>query len=389
MRSSRPSRPCWRRPREPPAPAVSPLAPVEALLAAAAPLVDVTPLRTAWEARQDPPVHLLVVGRRSVGRSSLLNAWAGRRVADTGLGGVTTEPLTVEGPGVVLTELPGLEDVRDAARLARHVDRADAVVWVVDGLQPGTGVERAVLEAAVPRGMALHVVVSRLDLVDPEEHDPILERIRRLAAPWEPRSVRGEDPRRAAVGLVARVWPERSPRRRAALATGVEAVAAALAHLQPPEDPEVVAEEAAGIWRSRVDVAWREAAREAREGGALFRDEAAGALVRRLQDAAADLARPVRARLGTAPGWSPPEPGSLDLGGQVRDLVSGTAGVVRDLRVRAAALAAEGEAAWRSWARGADTAWLRSRRAAVLEARAAVAGARQAVEPLEAPGAPD
>ena len=108
---------------------------VERALAAAGAVVDVAPLRAAWEDREAPPVHLRVVGRRSVGKSCLVAALTGRP-RPTGLGGVTGADEQVWGTGAVVTDTVAMEEPLAAAdAIAAALPALDAIVWVVDGLR--------------------------------------------------------------------------------------------------------------------------------------------------------------------------------------------------------------------------------------------------------------
>ena len=98
-------------------------------------LVDTSGLAralAAWSA----PWRVAVVGRRSVGKSSLVNAVAGHMACVVGLGGVTREASTVAlADGVQLIATPAIASV-DAGLtlLAPVLAVADMVLWVVDGL---------------------------------------------------------------------------------------------------------------------------------------------------------------------------------------------------------------------------------------------------------------
>lgn len=221
-------------------------------------------LLETWRA----PWRVVVVGRTSVGKSTLVNRVAGERVRPTGLGGVTREPAEVVVGDGIWVDTPPLEEA------SPDLAEADQVVWVVDGLQPVTLSERTTLREALPEGTPLEVRVSRFDLVDPAEHAAILDRVRALAPPA--RSVLGLDLRRDPLALDR---PERSPRR-------VRALRAAILELREtlPEvlDPTRIREEARAAWRALVQEAEAAVERAVREQDVWHRDVA----LRRLRDEA-------------------------------------------------------------------------------------------------------
>lgn len=348
------------------------LAAVPEVIEAAGDWVDVSALRVAWEARDDAPVVWAVVGRRSVGKSSVVNALvhAGAR---TGLGGVTTETTRYEGEGLALLDTAGMEDPLEAAdRLETLLSRVDGLIWVVDGLQPLTRIEREALDDAVPPDVAVVVLVTRLDLVDPEERPAILQRVRVGTSRRAPLGVHAVDGRAEEVrALLPRPPWWRSPARRQALRAAVEGVERSLAHLPLPPDPAGILERVAKTWHEEVHDAHDLVAAQARDGRHLFRDQALAELHRRVVEAWQGANDTLRRELGGSP-WTPPAPEGLDLAGQLQDLVSGTAGVLRGLRAGASAWVAEGELAIRQLSRGAAARALEQRRISLESAKEAV-----------------
>lgn len=144
------------------------------------------------------PTRVVLLGLRTVGKSTLVNLLAGERRAETGMGGVTREVTHYQLDGVELIDTPGLDRIEEALAvfdpLLADVDR---LVWVVDGTQPVTRREREVLELCLRPHTEVRVVVSRLDLVDAEEHASVLRRVASLTAPWSPTSLQALDLRRA------------------------------------------------------------------------------------------------------------------------------------------------------------------------------------------------
>lgn len=142
----------------------------QVLLDALAPWVDTHPLR----ALLDAPTRIVLLGRTGVGKTSLINRMTGQ-ARPVGLGGVTRAIEPVPDGSVTWIDTPGIDDPwASIDRLGPVCDDADAVLWVVDGLQPLTHTERQVLDA-IWSG-PLDVVVSRADLVA-DELDSVRARV--------------------------------------------------------------------------------------------------------------------------------------------------------------------------------------------------------------------
>lgn len=306
---------------------------VEGALAAAGEVVDVTALREVWATREAPPARWLVVGRRGAGKSRLVNRLTGADAA-IGLGGVTTEVRACAGEGLVLTDTPGLEHELDGADLVEDaLPSVDGLLWVVDGLQPLTSLERAVMRGAVPDAVPVVAVVSRLDLVDPAEHDAIFHRVRSLLAGRFLVAARPASELPALRRDLSRIHALQSPFRRATLRPPLLDLQAALGHLSDALGPAPgdLAHEAALDWRARVDDAHQTVAARVRDATLVFRDEALQALHTRLLSAADAVRKSLRTTLGAAPGWRPEPPDQLDLAGQAADLFGGTRHVLDGL----------------------------------------------------------
>jgi tRNA modification GTPase len=89
-------------------------------------------------------LHVVILGAPNVGKSSLLNALAGHdRAIVTAIPGTTRdvlrEPIDVDGLPITIVDTAGLRDTVDEveiegiARAERESQRADLVLWVVDG----------------------------------------------------------------------------------------------------------------------------------------------------------------------------------------------------------------------------------------------------------------
>ena len=124
------------------------------------------------------------------------------------------------------------------------------ILWVVDGLQPATRTEREVLEAVCLEGQARIAIVSRLDLVDPDEREAILERVRQVL---DSDSVpQGGDLRSFEPDLTAVLPGETSARRDLARTYAARTALAALEALPPLESRAEVGARLAKTWREHV-----------------------------------------------------------------------------------------------------------------------------------------
>lgn len=322
---------------------------VDEALTRAGALISVEGLARAWGSREAGPHRWLVIGRQGVGKSRLVNALVDSDAA-VGLGGVTSEVTAYQAEHLVLLDSPALEDEFDGMDLIEaHLQTVDGLLWVVDGLQPLTALERRIVDRVVPPWVGVVAAVTRLDLVDGTEHDAILNRVSQLL---QHRALQGPVPA-SEVALLRQAltrppW-RASPRRRAELRMATTALGQALAHLSPNDEGMALAEWSAQVcldWRAAVGVAHEAVVERVRNGEILFRDQALAALGEALDRAAAEVRATIAQRMGQAPQWRPTPPEAMDVWGQARDLVAGTPGVLRGLREGAAAWAAEGEIAF-------------------------------------------
>ena len=127
------------------------------------------------------PAKWVVLGRVGAGKTTLVNRWALAH-APTGLGGITQVSVPHPVGEAILWDTPGIDDP-DAAivGLGDLLDGADGIVWVVDGLQPLTASERRVVAELVDDDTPRIVIVSRGDLLDPEDAAGVAARVHALA----------------------------------------------------------------------------------------------------------------------------------------------------------------------------------------------------------------
>jgi [FeFe] hydrogenase H-cluster maturation GTPase HydF len=122
-------------------------------------------------------LHLALMGRANVGKSSLLNLMLGQDIAITSpIAGTTTDvvekamELLPIGP-VLFLDTAGLDDVSElsGARLqktAKVFDRADVIILVAEA-DTWTGYEETVLDEANKLNIPLLIVVNKIDLRPP------------------------------------------------------------------------------------------------------------------------------------------------------------------------------------------------------------------------------
>jgi len=138
--------------------------------------------------RQSQRLEIVAFGTISSGKSSLLNALAGRDVFRTNVVGGTTVTRSdipwPAGDSVVLVDTPGLAEVRGESRAAESAaaaKNADLVLFVVDG--PLKAYERDLLAALAKMEKRIVVCLNKEDWYDEPQRDELLSQIVEQVAP--------------------------------------------------------------------------------------------------------------------------------------------------------------------------------------------------------------
>jgi hypothetical protein len=140
--------------------------------------------------RESQRLEIVAFGTISSGKSSLLNALAGREVFRTNVVGGTTKSqseipwVAAATDRVVLVDTPGLAEVRGesrAAEAAAAAKNADLVLFVVDG--PLKAYERDLLSALVEMEKRIVVCLNKEDWYDAAQRDELLAQIVEQVAP--------------------------------------------------------------------------------------------------------------------------------------------------------------------------------------------------------------
>jgi GTPase len=152
------------------------------------------PKPTDDQAAEPAKIHLAVLGRPNVGKSTLLNKLLGEeRFVASAVPGTTRdavdEEVTWKGRRYVLTDTAGLRkkrvvidkvEVFSAQRALRAVEKADVVVVLTDATQLGVDQDARIAAQAEERGRAIILVVNKWDLVS--DKDGEAKRLRDEAA---------------------------------------------------------------------------------------------------------------------------------------------------------------------------------------------------------------
>ncbi|HUJ26611.1 MAG TPA: ribosome biogenesis GTPase Der [Myxococcales bacterium] len=134
-------------------------------------------------AEEEKKIHLAVLGRPNVGKSTLLNRLLGEeRFVASAMPGTTRdavdEELTWQGRRYVLTDTAGLRkkrqvvdkvEVFSAQKALRAVEKADVVVVLTDATELGVEQDARIAAQAEERGRAVILCVNKWDLVRDKE----------------------------------------------------------------------------------------------------------------------------------------------------------------------------------------------------------------------------
>jgi len=126
------------------------------------------------------PIHLAVIGRPNVGKSSLVNRFLGTdRVIVSEVGGTTRDaidlPLSFESRDLVLIDTAGLRrqakvgesvEYYTSLRSRRAAERADVALVVCDATDGITSQDLRIAELAMRSGCATALVLNKWDLAD-------------------------------------------------------------------------------------------------------------------------------------------------------------------------------------------------------------------------------
>ena len=149
-------------------------------------LVDALPASEERSAEEEKADRLAIMGRPNVGKSSLLNALLGdERALVSPTPGTTRDPIDTElifdGVPVVLIDTAGIRRKSSSRdRLERYsllrgihaMERADAVLLVLDASAGVLAQDQHVAGYALDAGKGLVIVVNKIDLVEPAERKP-------------------------------------------------------------------------------------------------------------------------------------------------------------------------------------------------------------------------
>ena len=149
-------------------------------------IVEALPPQQAAPAVEEKADRLAIMGRPNVGKSSLLNALLGdERALVSEIPGTTRDPtdteLMYDGVPVVLIDTAGIRRKSSSRdRLERYsllrginaMERADAVLLVLDASAGVLAQDQHVAGYALEAGKGLIIVVNKIDLVEPAERKP-------------------------------------------------------------------------------------------------------------------------------------------------------------------------------------------------------------------------
>jgi GTP-binding protein len=145
-------------------------------------VLDLLPPEEELPTAEEATARLAIMGRPNVGKSSLLNALLGdERAVVSETPGTTRDPIDTElifdGLTVVLVDTAGIRRKSSARdRLERYsllrgiraMERADAVLLVLDAAEGVLSQDQHVAGYALEAGKGIVLVVNKVDLVEPE-----------------------------------------------------------------------------------------------------------------------------------------------------------------------------------------------------------------------------
>ena len=154
-------------------------------------IVEALPPKQAAPVAEEKADRLAIMGRPNVGKSSLLNALLGdERALVCEIPGTTRDPtdteLMYDGVPVVLIDTAGIRRKSSSRdRLERYsllrginaMERADAVLLVLDASAGVLAQDQHVAGYALEAGKGLIIVVNKIDLVEPAERKPAYWRL--------------------------------------------------------------------------------------------------------------------------------------------------------------------------------------------------------------------
>lgn len=173
-----------------------------------------------------------LVGRPNAGKSSLLNALVGERIAAVSRRPQTTRNRVVgiwnaDQMQAVLLDTPGLHDAwtllnRKMVETAEKVlQEVDAVAWIVDATEPVREVAagrpaldpglRSVRERLAASGLPLVVVLNKVDLVEKPALLPVIAAFAEAGGPVVPVSARRREGLDVLASVVGRLLPVAPP----------------------------------------------------------------------------------------------------------------------------------------------------------------------------------
>ena len=153
-------------------------------------------LPAAGAVAEEAAIHVAVVGRPNVGKSSLVNRLLGReRLVVTDQPGTTRDaidtPLLYEGRALVFIDTAGLRkrskvdddlEFYSTLRTARAIERADVCVLVVDATDGMHVQDLKIANDAWEQGAALIIAVNKWDLVEEKETNTAVRGEREIKA---------------------------------------------------------------------------------------------------------------------------------------------------------------------------------------------------------------